>query len=109
MRDSRQDGSSSCSTPTPARSGKRSPRTAPKQPRNLGLQGNIAIYSVGSELHAVNLSSGNDRVVAQLNGGIYRAEIDEAGLVYAGNGFGTHYGKGTIAFVPFARIAAAVG
>jgi hypothetical protein len=31
------------------------------------------------------------------------------GLAYAGNGFGTHYGKATIAFVPFARIAAAVG
>ena len=80
-----------------------------KQPRNLGVQGNVAIYSVGSELHAVNLSDGKDRVVAQLNGGIDLAQIDSSGLVYVGNGFGTHYGKATIAFEPFARVAAAVG
>jgi hypothetical protein len=79
-----------------------------KQPRNLGVQGNIAIYSVGSELHAVNLSSRKDRVVAHLNGGIYLAQINGAGLVYAGNGFGAHYGKGTLVFVPLARVKAAV-
>jgi hypothetical protein len=80
-----------------------------KQPRNLGVQGNIAVYSVGSELHAVNLSSGKDRVVAELNGGIDLAQIDSAGLAYAGNGFGTNFGKGTLVFVPFAKVAAKVG
>ena len=80
-----------------------------KQPRNLGVQGNIAVYSVGSELHAVNLSNGKDHVVASLNGGIYLAQMDSAGVVYAGNGFGTKYGKATIVFEPFAKVAAAVG
>jgi len=80
-----------------------------KQPRNLGVQGNVAVYSVGSELHAVNLSSGKDRVVATLNGGIDLARIDSAGLAYAGNGFGTNYGKGTLVFVPLAKVTAAVG
>jgi len=37
------------------------------------------------------------------------SSVSRTGLVYAGNGFGTHYGKATIAFVPFGRIAAAVG
>jgi hypothetical protein len=80
-----------------------------KQPRNLDVQGNIAVYSMGSKLHAVNLSSGKDRVVARLNGGIYLAQIDSAGLAYAGNGFGTNYGRATLVFVPFAKVSAAVG
>lgn len=84
------------------------PAHGTKQPRNLDVQDNIAIYSVGSELHAVNLSSGKDRVVASLNGGIYLAQMDSAGLVYAGNGFGANYGKGTLAFLPLARVKAAV-
>jgi hypothetical protein len=80
-----------------------------KQPRNLGVQGNIAIYSVGSELHLVSLSSGKDHVLAKLNGGIDLAQIDSAGIAYAGNGFGANYGKGTLVFMPFAKVAAAVG
>jgi hypothetical protein len=78
------------------------------QPRNLGVQGHVAVYSVGSSLHAVNLSTAKDRVVAQLNGGIYLARIDSAGLAYAGNGFGANYGKGTLVFLPLARVNAAV-
>lgn len=79
-----------------------------KQPRNLDLQGDIAIYSVGSALHAVNLSSGKDRVLEELRGGPLLAQIDGAGLVYASNHNG--YRNGTkLGFVPFRRIAAAVG
>ena len=79
-----------------------------KQPRNLDVQGNVAIYSVGSELHAVNLSSGKDRVAAELKGAIDLAQMDGAGLVYAGNGFGAKFGKATMVFMPFARVAARV-
>src|SRR6478672_1745961 len=50
-----------------------------RQPRNFDVQGTIAIYTVGSALHAVNLSSGKDRVVRQLRGGVTLAQIDTAG------------------------------
>jgi len=80
-----------------------------KHPHLPGVQGNIAIYSVGSDVHAVNLSSGKDRVVAQLNSAIDLAQIDSAGLAYAGNGIGKTYGKATLGFLPLARLRAAVG
>jgi hypothetical protein len=82
-----------------------------EKPRNLDVQGNIAIYTTGAELalHAVNLSTGKDRVIAEPHGGVVLAHIDSAGLVYAGNGSGTSYGKGTLVFEPFAKVAAAVG
>jgi hypothetical protein len=82
-----------------------------RQPRNLDVQGNIAIYTTGSAgvLHAVNLSTGTDHVIAERHGGIEFAHIDSAGLVYAGNGSGANYGKGTLVFIPFAKVAAAVG
>ena len=81
-----------------------------RQPRNLDVQGNIAIYTTGSAgvLHAVNLSTRKDVVIAEPRGGVLLAHIDGAGLVYAGNGFGTHYGRGTIVFLPFAQVTAAV-
>lgn len=80
------------------------------QPRNLGVQGNVAIYTTGSAVHAVNLSSGKDRVVAEHRGGPLFARIDSAGLVHASNGYAAaNAPKGTIVFVPFARVAAAVG
>ena len=85
--------------------------TAPgKAPRNLDVQGNIAIYTTGNagELHAVNLSTGKDRVLAKPHGGVVLAQLDRSGLAYAGNGSGTNYGKGTLVFIPLARVAAAV-
>lgn len=80
-------------------------------PRNLDIQGNIAIYTTGNagELHAVNLSTGKDRVIAKPHGGVVLAQIDRTGLAYAGNGFGTNYGKGTLVFEPLSRLKAAVG
>jgi hypothetical protein len=77
-----------------------------KQPRDLDVQGRVAIYTTGSAVHAVNLSSGKDRVVAQHRGGPLFAQIDSAGLVHGANSYAP--GKGTIVFVPFARVAAAV-
>jgi hypothetical protein len=81
-----------------------------KQPRNLGVQGNVVVYTTGSagELHAVNLSTGKDRVIAKPHGGIEFAAIDGAGLVYAGNGAGTNYGKATLVFRPLGAVEAAV-
>jgi hypothetical protein len=79
-------------------------------PKNLDVQGKIAIYTTGNvgELHAVNLSTGKDRVIAKLHGGVGLAQIDSAGLAYAGNGSGTSYGKATLVFKPLALIKAAV-
>jgi archaeosine-15-forming tRNA-guanine transglycosylase len=81
-----------------------------RQPRNVYVQGKVAIYTTGSagELHAVNLSSRKDRVIAKPHGGIELAALDSAGLVYADNGFGTNFGKATLVFRPFARVKAAV-
>lgn len=82
-----------------------------KPPRNVDVQGNIAIYTTGNagELHAVNLSSGKDRAVAGFHGGVDIAHIDSAGLVYTSDGSGTSFGKGTLVFLPFAKVAAKVG
>lgn len=74
-------------------------------PRNLDVQGQIAIYTVGGSVHALNLGSRKDRVVGKLRGGIGAAHISSAGLVYSSNRFAS---KGTLVFVPFARVAAAV-
>ena len=79
-------------------------------PKNLDVQGKIAIYTTGNvgELHAVNLSTGKDRVIAKLHGGVGLAQIDSAGLAYAGNGSGTSYGKATLVFKPLSLLKAAV-
>ena len=81
-----------------------------RMPRNLDVQGNIAIYTTGSAgvLHAVNLATGKDRPIVERHGGIELAQIDSAGVAYVDNGFGTNYGKATLAFLPFAKVAAAV-
>jgi PQQ-like domain len=81
-----------------------------RKPRNLDVQGNVIIYTTGSagELHAVNLSTGKDRVLAKPHGGIELADMDSAGLIYADNGFGTNFGKATLVFRPLAAVKAAV-
>jgi hypothetical protein len=85
----------------------------------LAVHGNIAVYSKPvrfktqavskSAIHAINLTTGKDRVVGRLGGEITLASIDSAGLVYASNGYGAFKaGDGTVVFVPFAKVAAAV-
>jgi hypothetical protein len=74
-------------------------------PRNLDVQGTIAIYTIGGSVHALNLGNRKDRVVGKLRRGIGAARISSAGLVYSSNRFAS---KGTLVFIPFARVAAAV-
>jgi hypothetical protein len=78
---------------------------------NLDVQGKIAIYTTGPSVRAVNLSSGKTRAVATLgkHSEILFARISSAGLAYAANGVRASFGKSTLAFVPLARIKAAVG
>jgi WD40 repeat protein len=77
---------------------------AAKTPVNLDVQGNIAIYTTGS-LHAVNLSSGKDRVIGTLRGGVGLARMSTAGVVYSTV---RSRSKGTLVFLPSGRVAAAV-
>lgn len=85
----------------------------------LDVQGNVAVYSeavrfktnavsVGA-IHAINLTTGKDRAIGTLGGEINLAKLDSTGLAYASNGYGAYrYGNGTLVFVPFAKVAAAV-
>ena len=86
----------------------------PRGLQALSVQGNIAVYSkpvrykrwIPSEsaIHALNLSTGKDRTVAQSRGQIPFSAIDSVGLVYA-----TQSASGyRLVFVPFAQVAAAV-
>jgi hypothetical protein len=78
---------------------------------NLDVQGNIAIYTTGPRVRAVNLSSGKTSAVVALgkHHEILFARIGSAGLAYAVNGVRVFFGKSTLGFVPMARIKAAVG
>jgi len=75
----------------------------------LDAQGNIVVYSSGSSIRALNLSSGKDRPVGRLPGRITLARIDSTGLVYT-NDFWTdsHGYADKLVFLPFKQVAAAV-
>jgi hypothetical protein len=80
----------------------------------LAVHGNIAVYSRptrivqrivrASAIHALNLSTGKNRVVGRSPGQIAFAGIDSVGLVYAAG----RWPRNSIVFVPFARVSAAV-
>lgn len=76
-----------------------------KQLGNVDVQGNVAIYSTGSSVYAVNLSTGKNRVIGKLGGGIGFARISSAGVVYSNSRLAS---EGTLVFVPIARVSAAV-
>lgn len=83
-------------------------------PQNLDVQGNIATYSSGWSVRAVNLSSGKDRIVGNFANHktvsrVAFAQVSSAGLAYAAGGLRSRFGKGTLVFVPLARLKAAVG
>ena len=78
---------------------------------NLDVQGNIAIYTTGPRVRAVNLSSGKTHAVATLakSSEILYARIGSAGIVYDVDGVREFFGKGTLFFKPMSQIKAAVG
>ena len=87
--------------------------------QNLGVQGNIAIYTTGvgfgsgdfshSTLHTVNLSSGKDRAIGGF-GNAFADVIGEARIDGACVAYGSRYlDRGRLVFLPLARVAAAVG
>ncbi len=79
--------------------------SAKQKPGNLDVQGKIAIYTTGSRVHAVNLSSRKDRVIGKLGRAVGLARVDAAGVAYTSNRLSNN---GTLVFVPWARVKAAV-
>jgi hypothetical protein len=89
----------------------------PRWLQALAVQGNVAVYSKPvrftrsgdprvSAIHALNLTSGKDRVVGQSPGEIPLARMNSVGLVYATQA--ADYAPNSVVFVPFARVAASV-
>jgi hypothetical protein len=70
--------------------------------------GGIAVYVKGARVHALDLKTGKDAVVAKRNRTVEATRLDKAGLVYYFNGPWSQKSgqKGTVAFVPFKTIAA---
>ena len=77
-------------------------------PLNLDVQANLAVYTAARELHVVHLKTGKDSVLATMSHGMKFAQIEAPGVVYAGNLRQGTKTLGTLAFLPFARAAAAV-
>jgi hypothetical protein len=84
-------------------------------PQNLDVEAGLAVYTVWPNVWVVNLKTGKDRVIGHMRAFYFYnrvfAQIEPAGVVYAGNvrnrpvkGSTT----GTLVFVPFAHVAAAV-
>jgi hypothetical protein len=80
-----------------------------KGPQNLDAQGDIATYTSGSSVRAIDLASGKDSALGKLDNRIAFARISSAGLVYAANGVRASFGTSTLVFLPLARVKAAVG
>jgi hypothetical protein len=76
--------------------------------QNLDLQATLAVYTLGRELHVVNLATRRDSVLATMSRRIEFAQIEAPGVVYAGNVPNAGAGAGTLVYVPFARVAATV-
>ena len=77
-------------------------------PQNLDVQATLAVYTVGRELHVLNLATRRDGVLAKPSRGIDFAQIEAPGVVYAGNVPNAGAGAGTLVYVPLARVAATV-
>ena len=71
----------------------------------------IAVYGTGSSLHAIDLRTGKNAVVAKRNFEIEQARFDKAGLLYYFNGLWSEKNgqDGQLVFVPFKIIAAKLG
>jgi hypothetical protein len=84
-------------------------------PQNLDVEANLAVYTVWPDVRIVNLKTRKDRVIGHMRGFYFYdrvfAQIEPAGVVYAGNVRNRPVKwseTGTVVFVPFARVTAAV-
>jgi hypothetical protein len=83
-------------------------RVRGSSPQNVDVQANVAIYTVGRELHVVQLTTGKDRVLASMSQGMKVAQNEAHGVDYAGNVLQVATYHGTLAYLPFTRVVAAV-
>ncbi len=75
---------------------------------HLDVYGGIAVYAVYRKLHALQLTTGRDVVIASLKRAVVTDQIEAPGLVY---GYDTVHGSedlGNLAFVPMSNVVAAV-
>ena len=84
-------------------------------PQNLDVEGSLAVYTVWPDVRVVHLASRKDRVIGQLRTFLPAdrvfAQIEPAGVVYAGNVRNRPsrwLQSGTLVFVPWASVAKAV-
>lgn len=75
---------------------------------HLDLYADIAVYSVRRTLHALQLTTGKDAVIASLKRAVVADEIEAPGVVYAYDSLRGIQDVGNLAFVPMRSIATAV-
>jgi hypothetical protein len=74
----------------------------------LSASGDVAVYVTWRSIHALNLLTGQDAIVATAKRAINDAAFDSTGLLYDYN-LNWTASAGRIVFTPFTRLAAAVG
>ena len=75
---------------------------------HLDVHSGIAVYSVWRTLHALRLTTGKDVVLVKAKRAIVDAEIEAPGAIYAFNTVKGIKDVGNVAFLPIARVIAAV-
>lgn len=85
-------------------------RTVPAGAKHLAVHAGIAVYAVGRHVHALELSTGRSCVVSTAPRAVVDLALERAGAAYAYNSRYTRAkGEvGNVAFLPFARIRAAL-
>jgi hypothetical protein len=74
----------------------------------LDVHSGIAVYAVGRSVHALRMSDGRDVVLATAPRAIEALAIEAAGVVYAYNTVKGIKDVGNLAFVPLAKVNAAL-
>jgi hypothetical protein len=75
---------------------------------HLDLYGGVVVYSVWRTLHALQLTTGKDAVIASLKRAVVADEIEAPGVVYAYDSVRGIKDIGNLTFVPMHSVAAAV-
>jgi len=75
---------------------------------HLDLYAGIAVYAVWRTLHALQLTTGKDAVIASLKRAVVADEIEAPGVVYAYDSVRGIKDVGNLTFVPMRSVAAAV-
>jgi hypothetical protein len=74
----------------------------PAAPAGLDAQFGVVAYAVGADVHALELATGKDVIVAQVQGTVRDVEIEATGVVFAYDSGGAD----NLGYLTFAQIAA---